>query len=115
MLNKIYEYIEDIKGEPTAHLSGLKKVFLSNQETSSPLTQFAYGVFKPGEVCDSHIHPTMIECFFFIKGFGTYTVGAESVKLKPGTFLQIPANTSHELVNDGTEDLEFVYFGVATK
>lgn len=113
MSDKLFEYIENIKGEPTAHLSGLKKVFLNNESTNSSLTQFAHGVFEPGEVCSSHIHPTMIECFYFINGQGTYHVGSEIVKLKPGTFLRIPPNTPHELINDGEEDLEFVYFGIA--
>ena len=110
---KLFEYLKDMEGEPTAHLSGLKKVFLKNEDTDSSITQFAYGVFTPGEVCDWHKHPTMIESFFFLKGFGKYYVGEEIVNLKPETFLSIPANTIHKLVNDGEEDLEFVYFGVA--
>lgn len=112
--SKIFEYLENIEGEPTAHLSGLKKVFLTNEDTTSNLTQFAHGTFKPGEICELHIHPTMIECFYFIKGNGEYQVGDENVKIRPGSFLQIPANTPHELVNNGSENLEFVYFGVAT-
>jgi quercetin dioxygenase-like cupin family protein len=113
MSENIFSYLEDLKGEPTAHLSGLKKVFLANEDTDSNLTQFAYGVFEPGESCPKHSHPTMIECFYFISGEGIYTVGDMKVKLQPGTFLKIPENIDHELVNDGTENLEFVYFGVA--
>ena len=111
---KIFSYLNNIEGEPTAHLTGLKKVFLNNQDTESALTQFAYGLFKPNEKCELHIHPSMIECFFFIKGNGKYMVEDQVVNLQPDTFLQIPPNTPHELINDGNEDLEFVYFGIAT-
>lgn len=114
MPNKIFEYIENIKGEPTAHLSGLKKVFLKNEDTSSKLTQFAYGKFAPGEICPGHKHSTMYECFYFIKGHGQYIVESEVIELKPGTFLKIDPDTEHELVNNGSQNLEFVYFGIAT-
>lgn len=110
---KLFEYLENIKGEPTAHLSGLKKVFLNNNDTNSAITQFAFGVFSPGEICDWHKHPTMIESFYFIKGIGKYYVAGEIVEIRQGTFLTIPANTEHKLVNDGIENLEFVYFGIA--
>lgn len=110
---KIFEYLEDIKGEPTAHLSGFKRVFLSNDETDSKLTQFAHGTFAPGEVCELHAHPTMDELFYFINGTGVYIVNDEEITLKPGTFLRIPAKSKHELINNGKNNLEFVYFGIA--
>ncbi|MEQ8581152.1 MAG: cupin domain-containing protein [Marinoscillum sp.] len=114
MPRKIFAYLEDMKGESTAHLSGFKKVFLTYEDTGSAMTQFAYGIFKPGERCENHVHPTMMECFYFISGFGMYKVGGELVRIKPGTFLRIPPNIPHDLRNDGTENLEFVYFGIAT-
>lgn len=113
MTDKIYQKLENIKGESTAHLSGLKRVFLSNDETQSKVTQFAYGLFSPGEKCLAHKHETMEEMFFFIKGSGQYLVGEEIISIEPGLFLRIPANTVHELHNNGNEALEFVYFGVA--
>lgn len=115
MPNKLFAYLEEIKGEPTAHLSGIKKVFLKNEDCQTSLTQFAYGIFKPGEICKRHSHATMEELFFFIKGTGEYTVGETKFELRPGTFLRIPSATEHELINNGAANLEFVYFGVAVK
>lgn len=113
MSEKISKRLSDIEGELTAHLSGFKQVFLCNEDTDSKLTQFAYGVFKPGEFCPSHKHATMEECFFFLKGTGVYVVGAREILLEPNTFLRIPANEAHELKNTGSVNLEFVYFGIA--
>ncbi len=113
MYKKMFQYIEDIEGEPTAHLSGLKKVFLENGDTESHLTQFAFGTFKPNEVCERHMHPTMDELFYFIEGNGVYKIEGEEVLIKPGTFLRIPAGKRHELINSGQTDLNFVYFGIA--
>ncbi len=110
---KLFDYLENIKGEPTAHLSGLKKVFLKSEDTDSKLTQFAYGMFAPGEICELHTHPTMDELFYFINGTGVYRVNGNEITLKPGTFLRIPAKSRHELINNGKNNLEFVYFGIA--
>jgi quercetin dioxygenase-like cupin family protein len=89
-------------------------VFLSNGDTATNLTQFAYGRFMPGEVCEEHVHPTMEEYFYFLQGTGTYTVDGNTYTLEPGVFLRIPAGVPHMLQAGGNESLEFVYFGVAT-
>lgn len=114
-MSKISAYLEELEGNPSSHLTGMKKVFLSNEEDDSNLTQFAFGKFSPGESCEAHSHGTMNEYFYFISGSGKYYIGEEVLALKPGTFIKIPAQTLHWLLNDGDEDLTFVYFGVAVE
>lgn len=114
MEQKISQNLADILPIITAHGEGNKFVFLKNEDTPTALTQFAYGKFLPGEICKFHLHPTMEELFFFLKGEGKYVVGENVYTLKPGTFLRIPAGVLHQLEASGTEELEFVYFGVAT-
>lgn len=109
----IYARVEDLAGEPTAHLQGLKHVFLRNGESNTNLTQFAKGTFQKGEVCDWHIHPTMEEFFFFQSGEGRYLLGDEVYSLSPGVFLRIPAGVRHRLEQSGDQPLEFIYFGIA--
>jgi len=113
-VDKISRHLSEIEAEQTAHGSGSKYVFLSNDEMDSPLTQIAYGKFLPGEVCAEHFHATMDECFFFLKGKGVYQIGEEQLELKPETFLRIPAGIKHRLEATGNTPLEFVYWGVAT-
>ena len=113
MNQKIFQQLKDIAPVATAHQEGEKFVFLKNEDTSSALTQFAYGKLLPGESTDEHKHATMEEFFFFIKGNGTYTVNEEILLLTPGCFVRIPPNTAHQLKAIGSEPLEFAYFGVA--
>jgi len=115
MDEKVFERLSNIKPVVTAHGTGEKRVFLNSSDTPTSLTQFAYGRFRPGETCEEHVHPTMEECFYFIKGVGTYTVDDKKYPLTPGAFLRIPAGVPHRLEATGDEDLEFVYFGIATK
>ncbi len=111
---KFSENLNNLIAQSTAHGSGTKFVFRTNEQLQNKSTQFAFGVFKPGEVCETHTHPTMFEYFFFIKGIGTYRIGDSIIDLKPNTFLEIPAGIEHSLHADKGETLEFVYWGVAT-
>ena len=115
MSKNIFELLQNIPAITTAHGEGKKQVFLNNGDTITALTQFAYGIFEPGEKCSMHTHPTMDECFFFLKGNGTYKVGDTTYELVPKSFLRIPAGVPHSLLATGNENLEFVYFGVATE
>ena len=96
-----------------AHGEGEKFVFLKQEDTTTAITQFAFGKFLPGEECALHLHPTMEECFYFIDGEGEYTVNDVVYMIRPKCFLRIPVNTMHALKATGDQPLTFVYFGVA--
>lgn len=115
MFNKdiLFKRLEQIQTELTKHGSGLKKVFLANEDTSINLTQFAYGEFAQGETCEIHCHPTMDEYFYFLEGSGVYIVDGEEIIITKDSFLRIPAGNYHEL-QCNKKKLKFVYFGIAT-
>jgi len=110
---KVFQWLDDIPPVPTAHDQGEKFVFLNQEDTSTAITQFAFGKFLPGEVCEMHLHSTMEECFYFIDGEGEYMLNDIVYTIKPKCFLRIPANTLHALKATGIKPLTFVYFGVA--
>jgi mannose-6-phosphate isomerase-like protein (cupin superfamily) len=113
MSEKIYEFLDRIRPVSTVHVAGEKQVFLSEVDTESNITQFAYGRFTPGEGCEEHSHQTMEECFFFIRGYGVYKVENELIDIKPNTFFRIRPDIRHYIKNTGDSNLEFIYFGVA--
>lgn len=113
--HKLSQVLGEISPQVTAHGSGKKFVFRTNDEMPHAATQFAFGTFEPGEVCETHIHPTMYEYFYFIKGTGTYIIEEQVIDLTPQTFLEIPAGKEHSLHADKGETLEFVYWGIATE
>ena len=105
--------LENLLTKNNVHLQGIKRVFINNDETNSALTQFAQGVMQPGHESGIHCHATMDEYFFFIKGTATYFIDSQKIEIKPNTFVRIPAETNHNLINSGETALEFVYFGIA--
>ncbi|MFD2937183.1 cupin domain-containing protein [Spirosoma flavum] len=113
-MERITASITHLERELTAHAQGAKQVFLRNSDTPTRVTQVAYGTFSTADYCELHAHPTMEECFFFLKGTGVYVVNDQKIGLESGVFVRIPAGVLHRLEATGTEPLEYVYFGVAT-
>ena len=111
---KFYQQLKEVEAVSTAHGTGIKQVFLKNEDLDNSVTQVAYGTMQPGEGCEEHIHKTMDEFFFFLKGRGTYTIENVDYELSPNTFLRIEAGKNHSLMAKGDQPLEFVYWGVAT-
>ena len=86
---------------------------MSDGELQNSLTQIAYGIFKPGESCELHLHPTMFEYFYFIEGYGNYLIDNQIYEIDPNTFIEIPPDTLHQLSANENQELKFIYWGIA--
>ena len=110
---RITASLPTLKPERTAHTQGYKQVFLRDNDTPTKITQVAYGTFSKTDYCEPHVHATMEECFFFLKGAGIYTVSDEQIVVESGVFVRIPAGTIHRIECTSAKALEYVYFGVS--
>jgi len=108
----LFQSLTELTFDVTNHGPGRKKVFLTNDDSDTNLTQFAYGELQPGEHCERHLHSTMEEYFYFISGSGKYIIDNETFNISPKIFLRIPAGLTHEL-KCTDEKLIFVYFGIS--
>jgi quercetin dioxygenase-like cupin family protein len=112
--SKYRNNIEKINESSINHGSGIKKVFIKNEDSDTALTQFAWSKLEAGEYCEKHSHPTMDEYFFVLRGSGKYTIGNKKLKINSGDFIRIPAGTPHKLqVDKYHQYIELVYFGIA--
>ena len=110
--NIIYRQLAQKESTDTSHNAGQKQVLLNGSETETNLTQVAFGVLAPNEIVAEHIHNDMEECFYFIEGKGIYRLNGEEYNVSPGTFIKIPANTTHELEAIEEKPLRFIYWGI---
>lgn len=94
------------------HKNGQKRVFLQKGETPTSLTQVAFAYMQSGSEIEAHIHPTMEEHFYIVKGDGTFVLDNQCIQFTSQTFIRVPANTSHSIV--ANTELEFIYWGIAT-
>lgn len=107
----IIKNIEQIEAIKTSHQIGLKKVFLSDKETISDITQIAFCKLSAKETVESHIHISMDEHYIFTSGNGIMYVDHSFYECKSGMFILVPAGSSHYL--EALTDLEFYTIGVA--
>jgi mannose-6-phosphate isomerase-like protein (cupin superfamily) len=59
---------------------------------------------KPGQGPPLHTHP-YVEVTFTVEGCAAITVGDETLEVKAGGIVVIPANTPHRFVNSGNATL----------
>jgi mannose-6-phosphate isomerase-like protein (cupin superfamily) len=59
---------------------------------------------EPGQGPPLHTHP-YVEVAFILEGCGSITVGDETLEVKAGGIVVIPANTPHRFVNTGETTL----------
>jgi mannose-6-phosphate isomerase-like protein (cupin superfamily) len=66
-------------------------------------------VLKAGEAMHRHSTKGNEELLVFLTGKARVVVGDESVPLAAGEVLYIPPQTEHEVHNDGSEELRYIY------
>ena len=93
----IIRNINSVKPIATSHRIGSKKVLLASEETETRLTQIAITTLKRGEQSETHVHPTMEECFLVIKGMLTIQVETQQFKLGKGDFIQVKPKQIHSI------------------
>ncbi len=76
-------------------------------QADDPTLPFCAGTFrlKPGQKGNPHTHDKEIEIYVVLQGEGTVTFNNETYPLSPRCMLYVPANTEHETVCTGDEDL----------
>ncbi|HRH60257.1 MAG TPA: cupin domain-containing protein [Chitinophagaceae bacterium] len=112
-MQKIFQQVEDMEAVPTVHGEGTKRIFATSHETQTSVTQFAYGKLEQGEKIAPHRHAGMEEFFYFTGGSGEFIIDNKSFSVREGSFIRVPALAQHELQTNGSEGLQFVYFGAA--
>jgi mannose-6-phosphate isomerase-like protein (cupin superfamily) len=60
----------------------------------------------PGKRNPLHVHPNCEEVLYVISGQGIHSYDGQTVNLKAGMTIRIPAGVKHNLANTGTEPLK---------
>ena len=66
-------------------------------------------LLKPGEAMHRHSTEDNEELLVFLAGRARVVLGSEPVEMAAGEVLYIPPHTEHEVHNDGTEVVRYVF------
>lgn len=107
------KHLNEIKPVATSHGVSQKRVLLSQAETETGLTQIAVTKLKAGEVAEEHVHETMEEEFFFMKGVAEVEIDGKAVVCRAGDFLKVSHGVRHRL--RAVEDTEMMTIGATIR
>lgn len=112
MKNKtVFKKLTELSAKVTSHNVGQKTIFLTHNESETNLMQAALGTMIAGEIVENHLHKTMEECYYFLKGSVIFYVNDEIFECESGCFIKVPSNTAHYM--EVKENCEFIYWGIA--
>ena len=75
------------------------------------ITYVSYAKLQPRLSYQPHHHDDHEEVYYIINGNGKIKRGNEEVRLRDGDIIYIPENTTHSIINDGEEMIDFLAFG----
>jgi mannose-6-phosphate isomerase-like protein (cupin superfamily) len=62
-------------------------------------------------VPEPHHHDDYEDVYHIINGTGKIKMGNEEARLRDGDIIYFPENTTHSIINDGEETIDFLAFG----
>lgn len=91
--------------------NGLAEVILASNQIDS-VQKFSMGrqLVPPGCRVRLHAHDRAEEVFYVLSGSGVAEIDGQPHRLAPGTSLYFGHNRQHTIINDGTEDLQWLWF-----
>lgn len=105
------KHLDQIPSLPTSHGVGLKRVLLSGDETETAVTQIAVTRLAEGEVAAEHLHESMEEFFYFLKGEAVVCVDGRELLCREGDFLRVECGSRHSVL--AKSEVEMLTVGVA--
>jgi quercetin dioxygenase-like cupin family protein len=91
--------------------NGYAEIMLAAGEINS-VHKFSMGrqLLPPGGRVRLHAHDRAEEVFYVLKGSGVAEIDGQPHRLSPGVTLYFGHNRQHTILNDGNEDLQWLWF-----
>jgi mannose-6-phosphate isomerase-like protein (cupin superfamily) len=75
------------------------------------ITYVSFAKLQPRLSYEPHHHEDHEEVYYIINGTGKIKIGKEESRLRDGDIIYIPENTTHSIINDGEQTIDFLAFG----
>ena len=107
-----YTSLSQIPDEGVSHNPEIRKQVMLRKGALPHLANFSRARFRPGQSAVAHCHADMVEVFLVESGTGLIRIDGVEKPLTRGVCVAIETGEVHELVNNGSEALVLVYFGL---
>jgi mannose-6-phosphate isomerase-like protein (cupin superfamily) len=75
------------------------------------ITYVSLAKLQPSLSYEPHHHEDHEEVYYIINGTGKIKMGNEEARFRDGDIIYIPENTTHSIINDSEEMIDFLAFG----
>jgi mannose-6-phosphate isomerase-like protein (cupin superfamily) len=75
------------------------------------ITYISLARLQPSLSYERHVHKDHEEIYYIIKGKGTIRINNKEDTFRDGDVIYIPERSTHSIINDGEEMVEFLAFG----
>lgn len=106
--------IANIPEIPANHQGEILKKVLLNKGEVPHLMMFSSATFQPNQKVEAHKHDTMYEIYFIQSGKALFVINDKEIQVKPGDCITIAPGEIHYQSNPFTEEVTWLYFGIAT-
>lgn len=99
----------DFESIPESHLPNFKggEGELIANMSGDRLCRILRGRLAPGHTIGEHCHDTSCEVIYFLSGSGKMILNGQEERISPGLCHYCPKGSTHQMINDSTEDLVF--------
>ncbi|KAJ9443855.1 hypothetical protein DIPPA_35510 [Diplonema papillatum] len=105
-------HIGAVEVQAVSHNPRIKKQVILSEHAVPHLIFLSRSVFKTGDSAPGHSHADMHEVFHVAAGTGTFTINGVNRTLQAGDTAHLAPFETHEVSNNGPEDLVLVYFAI---
>jgi len=107
--------IVDTTSLPTKNINNVMYKFVFDENTGAKYLIMRIAEVPPGERVPRHTHTDEEQAYLILEGEGVVVIGDKSYRVRKGYAVFIPLNTPHEVINDGTSTLKYVFFNAKIK
>lgn len=105
----------DIEESASRGALQVRRIFTAGEVPfASSFQFFLYNRLPAGGKNERHVHADVEKVYYFIKGSGEVSCGADTARVTAGDFMFFPAAIEHEILAGDDEDLEFIVCAAQT-
>lgn len=104
-----------VKLHKTMHedeVSRVSRNFFKDYDVEGVFNSCDHGTYYTGGSVPAHSHDDVHEIFYFIRGTGLFILDGKEIPVKPGSVINVPPKSVHEIRNTGVDLLQHLVCSV---
>ena len=107
--------IVDTNTLPSKIINNVKYKFIFDESTGAKYLIMRIAEIPPGGSVPKHIHEDEEQVYLILEGEGIVIIDGKKYRVRKGYAVYIPMNAVHEVINDSSTTLKYVFFNAKVR